>query len=251
MTGLRERKKQRTRQVIAEVALRLFAERGFEAVTVNEVAEAAGVAKVTLFKYFPTKESLVLHAVADDTAGVVAGRAPGQSPLDALREHYRAFAAEPGGVDPEGLVTLMRVIAESPALTAGVNGVHYGQRQALAQALSEEGRRRWPAGPGEDRRRPDAPGEDRCQPDVSEEDRARQGLSDEGPVRCAGPGEADDLTPHLMAAQISAALLTIQEAFFVRLASGMPVPEAGRRLAADVELAFELLERGFGDRHHF
>ncbi|MFC7639696.1 TetR/AcrR family transcriptional regulator [Streptosporangium lutulentum] len=81
MTGLRERKKRQTRQAIAEAAMRLFAERGFEAVTVNEIAAAAGVAKVTLFTYFPTKESLVLSSVADDdVAKVVAGRRPGQSP---------------------------------------------------------------------------------------------------------------------------------------------------------------------------
>ena len=62
MASLRERKKEQTRQRIAAVALRLFAERGFDAVTVNEVAEAAEVAKATLFAYFPTKESLVLAA---------------------------------------------------------------------------------------------------------------------------------------------------------------------------------------------
>ena len=79
LTGLRERKKRQTRQAIAETAMRLFAERGFEAVTVNEIAEAAGVAKATLFTYFPTKESLVLDAggLDDDVAKAVAGAAAG------------------------------------------------------------------------------------------------------------------------------------------------------------------------------
>jgi AcrR family transcriptional regulator len=202
VAGLRERKKRQTRQAIAEAAMRLFAERGFEAVTVNEIAAAAGVAKVTLFTYFPTKESLVLNAVTDDdVAKVVAERRPGQSPLNALREHYRAFTAEPGDVEPEALITMMQVITESATLVAGVNRIQYGERLALAQALT---------------------GTTECQP--------------------------DDLTACLMAAQISAAVLTLKETFFNRLASGTPLPEAGHRLMEDIGLAFDLLERGFGDR---
>jgi AcrR family transcriptional regulator len=206
VTGLRERKKRQTRQAIAEAAIRLFAERGFEAVTVNEIADAAGVAKVTLFTYFPTKESLVLDTVADDdVAKAVAERRPGQSPLDALREHYRTFTAEPGDMEPEALITMMRVIFESPALVAGVNRIQYGERVALAQALA-------------------------------------------GTVECQADDLPADLTAKLMAAQISAAILTLKETFFNRLASGIPLPEAGRGLMEDIDLAFDLLERGFGDR---
>ena len=57
--GLRERKKEQTRQLIAETARRLFGERGFERVTVAEIARAAEVSEQTVFNYFPTKEDLV------------------------------------------------------------------------------------------------------------------------------------------------------------------------------------------------
>ena len=57
--GLRERKKEQTRQLIAETARRLFAERGFEQVTVAQIARAADVAEQTVYNYFPTKEDLV------------------------------------------------------------------------------------------------------------------------------------------------------------------------------------------------
>src|ERR1700687_2783900 len=61
--GLRERKKQKTRQLIAQTARRLFAERGFDAVPVAEVARAAEVSEATVFNYFPTKEDLVYQGM--------------------------------------------------------------------------------------------------------------------------------------------------------------------------------------------
>ncbi|KAB1910917.1 TetR family transcriptional regulator, partial [Micromonospora noduli] len=131
MTGLRERKKEQTRQRIAAVALRLFAERGFDAVTVNEIAESAEVAKATLFAYFPSKESLVLAGVGqEDLAGIVARRPAGQSPLHALRAHYRTFATgQPAALDRGEVIARMRVIFDSPALSGAANALLYQQRQ--------------------------------------------------------------------------------------------------------------------------
>jgi AcrR family transcriptional regulator len=140
MAGLRERKKEQTRQRIAAAALRLFTERGFDAVTVNEIAESAEVAKATLFTYFPTKESLVLHGVGgDDLAGIAARRPPGQTFLEALRAHYRALAAvQLPAAELDALVSRVRVIWDSPALQGAANALLYQQRQKLARVLAGE-----------------------------------------------------------------------------------------------------------------
>ncbi|MDF2711885.1 MAG: TetR family transcriptional regulator [Nonomuraea muscovyensis] len=204
MAGLRERKKEQTRQRIAEVALRLFAERGYDAVTVAEVAEAAGVAKVTLFSYFPSKECLALDGVEQDMARVVTGRLPGQTPLAALREHYRSMAAqELGEPDVAALTARVGVVSASPALMSALHQSYARQRHELAAALSP--RTRGTTG-----------------------------------ADCVTPG----LVASLVAAQITASVTTLQEAFFQRLAAGTPLAQASRRLAEDVEVAFDLLEHG-------
>src|SRR3954451_7689964 len=94
--GLRERKKARTRKAISETAIALFLERGYDDVSVAEIAAAAEVSKRTLFAYFQTKDDLVLHRIAaheDETPRVVRGRAPGESPLAPLHRHRRAALA--------------------------------------------------------------------------------------------------------------------------------------------------------------
>jgi AcrR family transcriptional regulator len=87
--GLRERKKEQTRRAIADAAVRLFSERGFQATTVADIAEAADVAPRTFFAYFPSKED-VLFADFDETFDEVAARLrarpAGESTFDALRE---------------------------------------------------------------------------------------------------------------------------------------------------------------------
>src|SRR6202046_2839222 len=86
--GLRERKKARTRQVIADAAARLFAERGYEQVAVSDVAREAEVSEQTVYNYFQTKEQLVTdrdQLIQDELSRLIRTRAPGTTPAAAIR----------------------------------------------------------------------------------------------------------------------------------------------------------------------
>lgn len=144
--GLRERKKQRTRQTIFEAALRLFLSRGFDDVSIMEIAEAAEVSKRTLFTYFPTKEDLVLQQFADhedESARVVRTRAAGTSPLAALHAHELDALARRDPVtgltsDPDA-VAFARLLSTTASLSERL--LRYAGRSiaALAEALEEAG----------------------------------------------------------------------------------------------------------------
>jgi AcrR family transcriptional regulator len=93
--GLRERKKAKTRAAIREHALRLFREQGYQATTVEQIAEAAEVSESTFFRYFPTKEDVVLQDDMDTAmARVFEVQPPGLAPIAALRATLRAVFAE-------------------------------------------------------------------------------------------------------------------------------------------------------------
>ncbi|WP_018653576.1 TetR/AcrR family transcriptional regulator [Actinomadura flavalba] len=138
--GLRESKKQETRQAISDHATRLFVEQGFEATTISEIAAAARVAKKTVTNYFARKEDLALDhqdAFAASLARVVSGRAPGESAPAALR---RAFAAAVEARDPvAGFAPepFARMIADSPTLTAALRVLHDRREAELARALAD------------------------------------------------------------------------------------------------------------------
>jgi AcrR family transcriptional regulator len=87
--GLRERKKARTRRVIADAAARLFAERGYEQVAVSDVAREAEVSEQTVYNYFPTKDQLVTdrdQLVQDELCRLIRARPAGTTPAAAIRE---------------------------------------------------------------------------------------------------------------------------------------------------------------------
>lgn len=144
MTGLRERKKAQTRRLIAETARELFSERGFEHVTIAEVAEAADVAVQTVFNYFPTKEDLVywrLSSFEDDLLAAIRGRKPGESALEAFQGFLLAQQGLLGRHDPEArelLTSFTRMIASSPALLAREAQIFAGYTDTLAGLLAEE-----------------------------------------------------------------------------------------------------------------
>jgi AcrR family transcriptional regulator len=142
--GLRERKKQRTRKLIAETARALFVEHGFERVTIAQIARAADVAEQTVFNYFPTKEDLVywqLGTFEERLLAAIAGRPSGASALDAFKDFLLAQRGLMGRDDPEArhsLRGISQMIADSPSLLAREQQVLAGYTNALADLLATE-----------------------------------------------------------------------------------------------------------------
>ena len=195
--GLRESKKLRTRQEIADQAMQLFATRGFDHVTVAEVAAAAGVSDKTVFNYFPTKEDLCFDEVPRREAALVEAirsREAGESILAALR---RLQLGECARLCSPGFAIFARIIEESPALQAKELEVMARFVHVLTEALQSELR-------------------------LDERD-----------------------------ARIAAGLLVSVHRQFFRAArkqalAGKHGPAAVRRLRADLERAYQLLEHGLG-----
>jgi AcrR family transcriptional regulator len=144
MTGLRERKKQQTREQIAEAARRLFAARGFAKVTVAEVAQAADVSEQTVFNYFPTKEDLVywrLGSFEEELLATIRERARGEPAVAAFRRFLLGQRGLLGEHDPaarEQLVAFTKMIVESPALRAREAQILSGYTASLAALLAQE-----------------------------------------------------------------------------------------------------------------
>jgi AcrR family transcriptional regulator len=139
--GLRETKKQQTRQNIAHQATRLFLRHGFDRVTIADVAAAAQVAKMTVTNYFPRKEDLALglHEVfVAWPARTVAERAPGESALAALRRGFQDSAARHDPVLGFSGPGFARMVTGSPALAARLREFHEEREDALAAVLAEE-----------------------------------------------------------------------------------------------------------------
>ena len=139
--GLRERRKLETRRAISGIATALFIERGFDNVTISEVAEAAGVAKMTVTNYFPRKEDLVFDradTVTGHLAAVVASRAPGESLLAAIRRDYAESLATADGMPVVPGAGFAALVAGSPALLSRGLELSYLREQALGDAIAAE-----------------------------------------------------------------------------------------------------------------
>ncbi|BBZ28916.1 TetR family transcriptional regulator [Mycolicibacterium madagascariense] len=140
-TGLRERKKRMTRQALIETAEAMFAERGFDAVTVAEIAAAVNIAAKTVFVYFPAKEDLVFHdedSIRDQLVARISGRAPGQTPLDAVADLlHEMMAASTKGPENE-LDHLLRTVGDSAVLQARMRLMWERFETAIAVELARE-----------------------------------------------------------------------------------------------------------------
>ncbi|MFJ9411851.1 TetR/AcrR family transcriptional regulator [Streptomyces sp. NPDC101393] len=151
---LRERKKLRTRQRISGEATLLFVERGFDNVTVAEVARAAEVSTMTVFNYFPRKEDLFLDRIPEGQELVtraIRERAAGETPLDALRR--LAFGLlerrHPLGGVGEGFPYFWRTVLDSPALRARAREAVEELEGTLAGLLAEAAEAGRETGPGD------------------------------------------------------------------------------------------------------
>ncbi|MEV7409104.1 TetR family transcriptional regulator [Streptomyces althioticus] len=138
--GRRERKKAATRKAIADAALRLFLERGYDAVGIREIADAADVSTTTLFKHFPVKEALVFDEDDDQEERLLAAvreRPAGTSVPAALREHaLTSRLVTPNGDDR--LTAFLNLVATTPALRDYGQNMWLRHTTALAHAIAEE-----------------------------------------------------------------------------------------------------------------
>jgi AcrR family transcriptional regulator len=136
--GLRESKKQQTRQLLAAEAMRLFATRGFDHVTVAEVAAAAGVSEKTVFNYFPTKEDLFFDEVPAREAALVETVRGCRTSKELVAALHRSQSEHSERMCSPGFATFARIIEESPALQAKELAVMAQFAQVLADAIRAE-----------------------------------------------------------------------------------------------------------------
>jgi len=204
--GLRERKKAQMRLHLRDVALKLFTERGFDGVSVAEIAAAADVSKMTVLNYFPTKEDLVVSHLEDhveEPARVVRGRAPGESALAALRRHFLAALADrdpaTGLSDAPKVRAVQELMLGTPVLMMRVLDFSARSRVTLTEAFAE-----------------------------------------------ATGAAADDPTPRLAAAQVMGVRLALVTENGRRMSIGESADAVYPDAVAAANLAFDMLERGLG-----
>ena len=143
-TGLRERKKHQTREAIADAAWHLFLDRGFDDVTVAEVAHAADVSEATVFNYFPTKEDLAYHRMEDFEDALleaITKRDPGTSVVDAFGSFVlepRGFLKADGDVRRGDPLAVTKLFTDSPTLLARERQIYDRYAERLIDLIAEE-----------------------------------------------------------------------------------------------------------------
>lgn len=207
-TGLRERKKQQTRLAISQVATRLFIERGFDQVTVAQVAEEAEVSVNTVFNYFATKEELFFdrgQEIVEALSQVVRERQVGESALDALQRNFRGLIRARSGLFAQGESTqrfkpFIATIEASPALKARARLLLEQAEQELVKTLLEDTR-----------------------------------------------AATEEPTARLVATQVTSLMWLLVQEFQTRVLRGEPEATYRAALSRLGERGFELLRGGMGD----
>jgi AcrR family transcriptional regulator len=134
--GLRERKKQQTREKIAQVALRLFAERGYDGTTLAEIAEAADISPRTIFAYFESKEDILFceePSLYHKLEQTLEQRPPGTTTVDALREFLAGF-----GPPDEQAMLRKRITAENEGLRLAGRAREASLEQLIAKSIARD-----------------------------------------------------------------------------------------------------------------
>lgn len=140
---LAERRRRLLRDEIAHIALNLFADNGFDSVTVADIASAAGISERTFFRYFLSKDEVVLdyeRQVHHRLVAAVANRPPTEGPVTALRKAYLQTSHVEPGMRPR-VAQLGRILAEAPALRARSHGERLGQDDPLMLEVQRRFRR--------------------------------------------------------------------------------------------------------------
>lgn len=144
--GLREKKKAKTRKMISDLATHLFIKKGYDAVTVAEIAEKAEVAVTTLFNYFPTKESLVFDEDAElkrMLLEAVAGRAKTVTILEALQSHFLSLIAlENKLMVRKGREDFQKLVKSTPELSRAYRELWNQHERAVVKLILSEKKQR-------------------------------------------------------------------------------------------------------------
>jgi AcrR family transcriptional regulator len=231
-TGLRDAKKEETRRQIAGAALRLFLERGFEEVSIAQIAEAAHVSKMTVFNYFPAKESMFFEFAVErlpDLGQAVRERPAGVPPVVALHRYVRAELerrAEWTGFH-DGVAEFARVIFSSPTLIEGFGRMWRDLEQDLLAAFTEAAGQPEPV-------------------DLAQRLRAvwvDQAAPDAGQVVIG----LESVRLRVAVAQIAATLQQLTTLNQLRQSLGITTGQCEAETLAECDAAFDLLENGLSD----
>jgi AcrR family transcriptional regulator len=136
--SLVDRRRRLVRADIGRVAINLFAERGFDAVTVDDIAAAAGISQRTFFRYFATKDEVVLdyeRRLHERLVAVVADRPTEEGPVTALRNAYLA-TSQVAPEDRDHVVQLGRILAAAPELRATAHGARTTSNDDLVELIA-------------------------------------------------------------------------------------------------------------------